>query len=49
MRNMFKKTSLNQNIGSWNVSGVTNMTEMFQEIVVFNQDISLWNVSGLKI
>jgi surface protein len=34
------------NLNSWNVSGVTNMTGMFASSS-FNQDISSWNVSGV--
>jgi surface protein len=36
----------NQDIGSWNVSGVTNMSSMFQN-TSFNQNIGNWNVSGV--
>jgi surface protein len=39
-------TSFNQNIGSWNVSSVTNMSYMFFD-APFNQDISSWNVSSV--
>ena len=35
------------NIGTWNVSSVTNMTSMFYEATAFNQDISTWNVSSV--
>jgi len=40
--------SFNQPIGSWNVSGVTNMWRMFKTANNFNQDIGSWDVSGVK-
>jgi surface protein len=39
--------SFNQPIGSWNVSNVTNMSEMFSGCDSFNQPIGSWNVSNL--
>ena len=46
MSNMFYGASdFNQNIGSWNVSGVTGMVQMFREATSFNQDLSNWCVS----
>ncbi len=39
--------SLNQNIGSWNVSTVTNMLGMFSGAYSFNQDIGNWDVSSV--
>jgi surface protein len=39
--------NFNQNIGSWNVSSVTNMNEMFIAANFFNQNIGSWNVSGV--
>jgi len=37
----------NQNISSWDVSKVTNMSNMFSNST-FNQDISTWDVSNVK-
>jgi len=37
---------INGDISNWNVSGVTDMRNMFTEST-FNQDISMWNVSGM--
>ncbi|KAF3980830.1 MAG: BspA family leucine-rich repeat surface protein, partial [Methylococcales symbiont of Iophon sp. n. MRB-2018] len=35
----------NQDIGSWNVAGITNMSSMFAGASAFNQDIGGWNVA----
>ena len=32
-------------IGDWNVSGVTDMSDMMDDCSTFNQDISGWDVS----
>ena len=37
----------NDNIGSWDVSNVTNMNGLFNSLVAFNQDISYWDVSNV--
>jgi len=37
----------NQDIGGWNVSGVTNMNGMFWNSRAFNQDIGGWDVSSV--
>jgi surface protein len=40
-------TDFNQAIGTWNVSGLTNATEMFSGCSDFNQSLNLWNVSNV--
>ena len=40
-------SSFNQDISSWDVSNVTNMTQMFSGATSFNQDISSWDVSNV--
>jgi surface protein len=43
---MFKEAlAFNQNIGSWNVSKVSNMGQMFRGATAFNQPIGNWDVS----
>ncbi len=38
----------NQDISSWDVSNVTNMSQMFKFAYSFNQDINRWDVSNVK-
>ena len=45
MSYMLGNTSFNQDISSWDVSRVTDMSSMFYGATAFNQDISSWDVS----
>ena len=45
--NTFDGTVFNQDITSWEVSGVTDMSFMFFNNTTFNQDISGWDVSNV--
>ena len=45
----YNNSAFNQDIGSWNVSNVENMSNMFSYAINFNQDISLWNVSNVML
>jgi surface protein len=46
---MFKgASSLNQNIGHWDVSNILYMDELFMQASTFNQDISSWDVTNVK-
>lgn len=48
MQWMFKDaTSLDDDIGDWNVSAVENMYGMFEGATSFNQDIGAWDVSNV--
>jgi hypothetical protein len=40
-------TTFNQNISSWNVSGVTRMDGMFDRASSFNQNLGSWNVKNV--
>ena len=47
---MFYQSEVNQPIGNWDVSNVTNMANMFNAecgAVQFNQDLSFWDVSSV--
>ena len=43
---MFGNSSFNQDISSWDVSNVTDMSGMFSN-TPFNQNISTWDVSNV--
>jgi len=45
MHGMFKYTGFNGNIGHWDMSKVTDMSNMFAGASAFNQDIGGWNVA----
>jgi surface protein len=40
-------SAFNQDIGSWNVANVTDMSSMFSGASTFNQDIGSWNVANV--
>lgn len=41
----FDATAFNQDLGLWDVSGMTDMTGMFGDTPLFNQDLSNWCVT----
>jgi surface protein len=45
MEGLFRYSPLNEPIGCWDVSSVTNMIDMFAHTTNFNQAIVNWNVS----
>ena len=45
MSSLFKDKSFNENISSWDVSSVTDMSSMFHDNHTFNTDLSRWDVS----
>lgn len=46
--NKDKIMSLYGNINNWDVSNITNMDNLFRNMIDFNEDISNWNVSNVK-
>ena len=45
---LFKqKAEFNENISDWDVSNVTNMSNMFYQATIFNQPIGNWDVSNV--
>lgn len=47
VRMFFEANKFNGDISNWDVSGVTDMTLMFQGAIAFNQDIGNWNMSNV--
>ena len=43
----YLNNTFNEPIGSWNVSGATNMAAMFSSASTFDQDIGSWDVSNV--
>ncbi len=48
MEGLFWGTDFNGDISNWDVSNVTDMSDMFYECKQFNKDISSWDVSNVK-
>ena len=48
MSSLFRSTSFNFDIGSWDVSSVRNMGGMFNTASDFNQPLNLWNVRNVN-
>jgi surface protein len=46
--NTFVGDAFDQDISTWNVTNIVNMTNMFQGATIFNKNISSWNVIALQ-
>ncbi|MDA9628624.1 FG-GAP-like repeat-containing protein, partial [Flavobacteriaceae bacterium] len=47
MSDLFKSRNSNPDIGHWDTSNVTDMSNMFDNADYFNQDIGLWDTSSV--
>ncbi len=47
MQDLFMNSNFNDDISNWDVSNVTNMSQMFVQTLYFNSDISKWDVSNV--
>jgi surface protein len=47
MSDLFKSKNSNPDIGHWDTSNVTDMSNMFDNADYFNQDIGLWDTSSV--
>lgn len=48
MSEMFKGTSINQDISNWDVSNVKNMSGLFRLASLFNQPLNDWDMSNVN-
>ena len=43
---MLSRSSFNQPLGKWDVSNVTDMSDMFAEANIFNQPLNKWKLGS---